>query len=196
MLARIRNIRSVLDIFGILVFAMLAEYIKTYHATLKRLQSERQAQQSTAEREIDELTSKIANIVNVITEGYATKEMKEKMMAMNLRREQLEQEVGTDDDTNVIEMHPDLPEQYQRRIQALQDALNHEESRQKAATILRSLIDKIVLIPLEGRGKWDIELHGDIAALLHLLQQKGDTSSDVMKWLVAGAGFEPATFRL
>ena len=175
---------------------MLAEYIKTYHATLKRLQSERQTHQSATKREIGELTNKIAHIVDAIADGYATKEMKDKMMAMSRRKEQLERELGTTDDTNVVEMHPNLPEQYQRRIQALQDALNREESRRKAATILRSLIDKIVLIPGEGRGKLDIELHGDIAALLHLLQQKGDTSSHVMKWLVAGVGFEPTTFRL
>ena len=33
-------------------------------------------------------------------------------------------------------------------------------------------------------------------ALLLLAEQKGDNSGEVMKWLVAGAGFEPATFRL
>ena len=175
----------------------LDEYIKTYHATLKKLQSERQTHKSGSEREVAALTKKIGNIVTAIAEGYATKAMKDALMEITRRKEQLEKELVTVEDINVVDMHPNLPEQYQKRINALQDALNREESRQKAATILRSLIDKIVLHPKEGRGNLDIELHGDIAAVLHLLQNKGGTSSgDVMNWLVAGVGFEPTTFRL
>lgn len=83
-------------------------------------------------------------------------------------------------------MHPNLPELYHRRIEALHNALNEEGVRHQAIQILRTLIDKIVLHPGENRGEIHIELHGDIAALLLLAEQKGDKAGDVMKWMVAG----------
>ena len=48
---------------------------------------------------------------------------------------------------NSVEMHPNLTDVYRSRIDALHEALNHKGSRSKAATILRTLIDKIVLYP-------------------------------------------------
>lgn len=167
---------------------MLAEYIRTYHTTMKKLRVEQSNQHRAMEKELADISPKIDRIMDAIAEGFATDDMKQKMMDMSDRKERIVKEMENAEEPAVVEMHPNLPALYQTRIDALHEALNHEDSRQKAATILRTLIDKIVLHPGEKRGELDIELHGDIAALLHLLQNRGGTSSEeVMKWLVAGA---------
>ena len=75
---------------------------------------------------------------------------------------------------------------------------NEPVARLEASEVLRGLIDSIVLIPDEGQLR--IELRGNLAAMLTAAQktkrspETGDLLVPVQ--LVAGAGFEPATFGL
>ena len=76
-------------------------------------------------------------------------------------------------------------------------ALQKANSRSEAAEALRGLVDAIVLVPA-GNGL-RIELKGNLAARLSAARYakrspEGDLSLQVA--LVAGAGFEPATFGL
>ena len=66
---------------------------------------------------------------------------------------------------------------------------------------LRALVEAIVLVPEDG--KLAVEVRGDLAAILALGQnadarREGRASGALLEQvkLVAGAGFEPATFRL
>ena len=74
----------------------------------------------------------------------------------------------------------------------------HPESRTEASEALRGRIDAIVLTP--DQGELQIELKGNLAAMLGAAQkakrspETGDLSLQVL--MVAGAGFEPATFGL
>ena len=78
-----------------------------------------------------------------------------------------------------------------------------------AKEALRDLIEKIVLTPSEDGTGLDIDLYGAIAGLLHLAtgvsaqnskkaspgkSEAFDIAGKIV--LVAGAGFEPAAFRL
>ena len=67
---------------------------------------------------------------------------------------------------------------------------------------IRGLIKRIVLMPGARRGEMEAVLHGDLAAILEWTgnghgKTKTDTPMTGMSVsVVAGAGFEPATFRL
>ena len=77
----------------------------------------------------------------------------------------------------------------------MHEALSWEDTRAEATEAIRALIDEIRLVP-EG-GELKIELFGELAALIGLANK--DPRSDdrgLQVTLVAGAGFEPATFRL
>jgi site-specific DNA recombinase len=77
-------------------------------------------------------------------------------------------------------------------------ALQREDTRLEASEMLRGLIDSIVLIPDEGQLR--IELRGNLAAMLTAAQQtkRSPETGDLLMpvQMVAGAGFEPATFGL
>ena len=108
---------------------------------------------------------------------------------------------------------------YRAEVVNLVDSLNHPEKRAESATLLRTLVDKIVLKPdPDGTGLL-IDLYGDLAGILNVAATRNkplkvndyspkqakvvagvrnlrgllDVKQDEM---VAGAGFEPATFRL
>ena len=87
---------------------------------------------------------------------------------------------------------------FRSKVSQLAEALEHPESRTDAAEALRVLVQAIPLTP-QGE-KLGIELRGDLAAMLGAAQnakrspETGDLSLQVV--MVAGAGFEPATFGL
>ncbi len=95
-------------------------------------------------------------------------------------------------------LHPEMAELYRRKVTTLAQALERSETRTEATEALRGLIDAIVLTPDEGALR--IELRGNLAAMLSAATnakrspETGDLSLQVQ--MVAGAGFEPATFGL
>jgi hypothetical protein len=111
-----------------------------------------------------------------------------------------------DTEEHLVELHPNLPELYRRRVEALEQALKIAEGAALAAEALRSLVDAILFYPEPGRGKYRLELRGDLAGFLYLTEdptQKARTisgtglvCSEGLLSLVAGARFERAAFRL
>ena len=87
---------------------------------------------------------------------------------------------------------------YRSKIEELASALQRQDVRIEASETLRGLIESIVLMPEKGQLR--IELRGNLAAMLTAAQQtkRSPETGDLLMpvQLVAGAGFEPATFGL
>ena len=90
---------------------------------------------------------------------------------------------------------------YRAQVEELYAALQEdsEARRMGAAGVLRSPVQEIVLTPDVESGELQIEVRGDLAGILTIALEgkkptEGVGGSQVE--MVAGAGFEPATFRL
>ena len=87
---------------------------------------------------------------------------------------------------------------YREKVGSLCRALESEESRTSAVDAIRALIETIVLEP-DGE-RLNITLKGDLAGLLGAARdsKRSPDTGDLLVQikLVAGAGFEPATFGL
>ncbi len=87
---------------------------------------------------------------------------------------------------------------YRSKVEELAAALQRDDTRLEASESLRGLIDSIVLTPRSGQ--LGIELKGNLAAMLTAAQKtkRSPETGDLLVpiQLVAGAGFEPATFGL
>src|SRR5690606_23831595 len=121
-----------------------------------------------------------------------------KMVLLEQRKKELALFLAEADEPPPL-LHPSMALQYRARVQQLYEALQGEDEAQRieAADILRSLVDKIVLTPVDG--KVEIDVQGDLAGILMISAQTknpalGAGLSQVK--MVAGAGFEPAAFRL
>ena len=72
-----------------------------------------------------------------------------------------------------------------------------DENRADAFRAIRELVEKVLIIPKGAPYKgYDIEIHGQLAALLEASQRGTMREPQSMVALVAGVGFEPTTFRL
>ena len=93
-----------------------------------------------------------------------------------------------------FEAQPNLKKLFRRKVERLEETLNSEpDVRTKAAPILRTLIDEIVLHPGDKRGKMSIEVYGEPSALFLLGSDAPATADNWMIKVVAEEGLEPPT---
>jgi site-specific DNA recombinase len=112
-----------------------------------------------------------------------------------------------------ILLHPNAADIYRSKVADLETSLNAPEIRAEASDALRALIERVVLTPDAGApDKLRVELYGDLAEILQLGAVAGaqprrrpgphderPPGTGVPRGqlsVVAGAGFEPAAFRL
>ena len=99
-----------------------------------------------------------------------------------------------------LALHPNLPELYRRKVTQLQGLLTDEQARGEATDIIHSLVDRVEVHAGERRGETQVNLVGALAQILDFASTQSKTAASGgdggRVLLVAGAGFEPATFRL
>ena len=157
-----------------------------------RASEDRSRQALSAER--DKVERELQHIVNAIKQGVPALTLKDELSTLEQRKAEIEDGLATIPAPQP-RFHPNLAELYRRRVANLADALNDEGTRAEAAEALRNLIGEIRLVPEDGELR--IKLYGELAALIDLANEHPRrNATGVQVTLVAGAGFEPATFRL
>ena len=91
---------------------------------------------------------------------------------------------------------------YRDRVTSLQEALSAEGAGE-VVTAARALIEQVVLRPSTHQGGFEVEVLGELAAMVRLGMGVKDVPEGASGTLfesstkvVAGTGFEPVTFRL
>jgi site-specific DNA recombinase len=176
-----------------LIQLFISEFTADWNA---RLATERRGK-ATIEAEVSEVERRLGQIMAAIEQGIITPTTKARLLELEERRERLKVDLARSA-TAVAPpaLHPGLADVYRRKVAELEMVLDNPAWRTEAALVLRGLVDRVVLRPGEKRGEVRAELHGVLACLLSLEQEKTRPSSDVRVSLVAGIGFEPMTFRL
>ena len=135
-------------------------------------------------------------------DGVPGTKVKDRMAQLETRKAELERLLENARD-EPLRLHPGMAKVYRDEIAALREALAGEGRHGEAAKLLRSAIDRIELVPVEVAGKKTLaaNLHGRLAGILAMATESAgelpeDSAPAEWRAMVAGAGFEPATFRL
>ena len=182
--------------------ALTEIFCQRYAETMNRLVSEHNAGLHAKRAELEKVGRDIDKLVQAILDGVPGNQVKDRMAALEQRKEILERQLDQAEEMPVS-LHPNLAGYYREQIGRLKEALTDESIGGRAADVMHSLIDRIELVPAEyeGRKILEVNLHGRLAGILSLAMNADkplddrDLSMDVVK-LVAGVGFEPTTFRL
>ena len=184
---------------------LVEEFIRAFHAEVNRLEKERNVGREQTVKDLDRVNRKLDGLYEAIADGLHTPGLKVKLEELEQRSEELELKISSSPPPTPT-LHPNLAELYRRKVQVLHDNLNDPDCRTEAAEILRSLIEGIRVRNLDDGI--EIELVGEITNMIETAQTadlKGEAASKEAASLknyrssvkvVAGAGFEPATFRL
>ena len=176
-------------------------FVREFTAEINRQKAEASSVHTETDRKLIATVKQITNIVDAVAAGRSSEALLDRLAALELDKSKLESNLsGPIPDP--VRIHPNVAEHYIEKVANLRDSLNKEDSRDQAAEILRSLVDEIRLHPIDG--ELQIELVGDLASLISFGDQYDAankkpgsvTDSGRTKWLVAGVGFEPTTFRL
>ncbi len=194
------------------------EFCDEYVSHMNKLRIEHNASLNGYKAEYKKVYRQLDKMVDAIADGAEFAPMKGKMQALENRRIELEVLIENTKEAPIL-FHPNMGNRYQSEIKKLIEALNTNTHREEAAQLIRSLVDRIILSPADTADKLVIDLQGDLAGILSMATGKEKSlikknllwlaSSDIalkniegnndpsdIQAMVAGAGFEPATFRL
>jgi site-specific DNA recombinase len=168
-----------------------------------RIRRERYRTAQTKQSELAKIQRSINRCLDFITDGDGKMDaVRDKLVELENSKERVLHSIQQEPPSLKVEPHPNIGQLYRRRVEQLTKFIFDENTREEAASIIRSLIDRIEITPSQKRGHPCVELVGGLAAILELAvsEQKKTAirkDSGVRRvLLVAGAGFEPATFRL
>lgn len=149
---------------------IVAEFLKEYHSEQRRLRKEASRQRHEADKRVHDLDRHISNIIDAIAEGVASSGMKTKLIELEGEKEALLAKMAAFSQAdNVVEFHPATVEAYRKKVTELQVALTSDEPRRREAMeIVRSLVNSIQVVPLDGRGQVELHVCGALAELLNL----------------------------
>ncbi|WP_407059711.1 recombinase family protein [Brevundimonas bacteroides] len=166
------------------------------------------AARAPMERELAEIARKLERAQTLCIDGaMEIEELKSRSAPLKARRTELHALLAEVDEPETVALHPAAAQAYAQLASRLYEALEGDEG-EEVRNELRKLIEGVDLHPLEQKGKFELEVRGTLAALLGVGRAQtakspaagssgafGLTSASEVT-LGAGAGFEPATFRL
>ncbi len=181
---------------------LIAEFAASFREEVQRLRRSRKDNSATLQKELEKVTRGIDRALSFILEGDGDPgSIRVKLKELEARKRDLERQLTQTDPTPTLEIHPNLGELYRRKVQELAGLLTDEASRPQAMEIIRGLIERIEVAPGQARGKANVTLYGALASILDFAlgatHAKATADGGLCRVLmVAGAGFEPAAFRL
>ena len=141
--------------------AFMREYV--FEINKRRATASQDANTSRARSVL--LAKNIDHIVDAIAAGHCSN-------ALTVKLEQLEAELAALKKQSeqvaptAVRLHPNLAEHYASLVSSLRDHLNNADYKDEAATVLRGLIDNIIVQPTEEGI--EIDIAGNLASMLTL----------------------------
>ncbi len=185
---------------------IVEEAMRAYAEETNRLNRERRSSGDAWKAELVKIEKQIRGIIEAIKAGMFHESMKAEMDTLEARKTELNALLA-DAPEDTPDILPSASAIYAKKVSALTKALNRKEERQEAAETLRGLIEKISLTPGPERGEIYATLHGELGTILNWTERQAigkaakttkpaADATGLSLSVVAGAGFEPAAFRL
>ncbi|MFT9073183.1 recombinase family protein [Gluconobacter potus] len=204
---------------------LFKEFCNEFTREVNRMRMELGADLVAMRNELPRIDRELDKAIQAILDGVPGAKLKDKIGALEARKIELTERLANTEEPPPL-LHPNMAEIYQQRIASLYESLQAEETKTEAAERLRTLVSEITLQPADGelaiilRGdlaailqfaahKKNATVHPDsgvldafvsqvslVAGNRTLRSRRNVANGHSQASLVAGAGFEPAAFRL
>ena len=177
-------------------------FVNAYQREFNELQKHRFAASNAVKDDLAATSKKLNGLYDALADGMRSEGIMARISELEARVKDLKAALDRQADPAPMLMHPNLADAYQRKLGQLTKMLNDPAFASEAIPLIRELIDRVDLRHTpEG---WEVVLHGQLAALFNVaLSDKNQTHLVTNEpcfvgstKVVAGAGFEPAAFRL
>ncbi|WP_416045225.1 recombinase family protein [Caenispirillum bisanense] len=186
----------------------VAKAVDAMRGRLRRMEEEADGQKAKLVRKLQEVDAQQRRIADAIADGFYNAAMKDKNTALEEKRRQLQADLAElEGEAPPIPDATALAEGYRLIMDNLTTLLDGTEYPEGSSAwdLLHRSIKRITLTPKSDRSGLDAELEGSFAGIVGLVVADGaghkdenspEGSEECSTSVVAGAGFEPATFRL
>ncbi len=180
---------------------IIAEAVRTFHAEQQAAQRMVIARRAPLEREAGEVDRKIERATQAYLAGVMDLVAFEQAVApLKARKAEIAALQASVEAPAVVTLHPAAADAYRALAGQLEEVLEAPDA-EDARAAFRRLIQFVDFVPLPGLGRFDLIVHGTLAELLSISETQTPNSKKPQSRnsgvsLGAGAGFEPATFRL
>ncbi|MGR3761912.1 recombinase family protein [Roseobacteraceae bacterium NS-SX3] len=182
---------------------LLAVFCEEYTRHMNALRMSETGARASDEARLAKLIRDLDRLVDALIDGVPAERVKDRMAALTAEKAEVEACLAAEPlEAKQPLLHPAMGARYREAVAGLRAALDQGDKAQEAVDILRGLIGRIVLHPAaEDPAGYLIDIEGDLAGILGLCADSKKAARltpgglEQIK-LVAGAGFEPATFRL
>ncbi len=178
--------------------AQFEKFAKAFVAESNRQRMTAKAVKANTRADIDVVERQIKRLVDAILAGADALPLNVKLKELDAKKSRLAEQLEVVPDEMPL-LHPALAVVYRDSVAALASALYDDREGRQAFERIRSMIEEVRLTPVEG--ELAVELRGDLAGVLKTAG-RANQAPDIAKEnalqikMVAGAGFEPTTFRL
>lgn len=171
-----------------IVKAVVAEY----HVHMERIHRRDAESQIKIQRDYNRAKAAVGRLVAAIADGGADfAEVKAALSAKKAEMTAAEKALSEIDAVPVIALHPQVAEQYRKRVLALIETLNSgEETRETAMAGIRNILERVEIhASPERRGPWHIEIVNSLASTLQLASGRKMPFRNVTVEVVAEEGY-------
>ena len=148
---------------------LVTEFIREVHVELNHQRSHLHIEQAKLETRLRKIELQSEGLITAISEGLRGPGIQGRLDALEAEKTmvytQLQEPQGA-----LVLLHPNLSGIYQKKVEALHEALHHRDHRDEAFTILRSLIERVEVRP--SGNCLEVELIGHIASMVELAANK------------------------
>ena len=144
---------------------LVEEFVAAFHEEINKQRREKDASRSTKQQELASVTRKLGGLIDAIADGLRAADLQERLDQLQARKAALTQELSAPPDPPV-RLHPKLAHVYREKVERLGEALSEPGIRDEAIDILRGLVERVVVRPVNDG--FEIELIGEIAQMVEL----------------------------
>jgi site-specific DNA recombinase len=183
---------------------LVAEFIRAYQAEVNAERASEEQERLADARRLEQVNRQLDGLITAISEGLRGTGLQDRLSALESEKARLEDNLRKPP-PSPIRLHPQLADAYRHRVANLARHLNSQDDRTEALDIVRSLIERVAVKPAEGSAI-EIEIVGELASMVEVAlapEAAGARTETALRdrerrsvKVVAGAGFEPAAFRL
>jgi hypothetical protein len=137
-----------------------AEAIRAFVEEANRLNHERRAASAADKAELEAVLKAIKGLVALAEQGRGTRALVDRLLDLEAQEDSIRARLGAAP-MDTPDIHPNIADIYRHKVARLAEALNHLAERDEAADAIRSLIERVTLIPGAKRGQVDATLRGE-----------------------------------
>ncbi len=164
---------------------VVADAVETYRHERQQLQTEHRKKRNDLVRDLGSIERKLKHVMNMVMDGNPDrKTLGRQLGELEAEQDRINAELAAGSDASPVALHPQAAERYRGKVAQIHEALTKgDAASREAITILRDLIDHILVTPTERPAPVELRVVGNLAALL----VENTTGTWVAVSMVAGA---------